>query len=176
MTKKTKSQWSKYIRYLEAYRKEKNRGALAIMRRSLGILPELDVRTFPFVFPGIEIAELNKYQEQIAFMIAALYALYHSGSADISPSEEPFWNLGDSFRNLSENDEKGSKSIESRFIALLNAHKDDLIQHLKKSVSLLKSRKIPINWVVLAEDIQYWEYSERITQSRWAQSFYSPKI
>lgn len=173
MTKKTKSQWIKFIRYIEAYRKEQNRGVLATLRRSLGIFPELDIRTFPFIFPGIKIAELKRYQEKVAFMIAALYALYHSGSGDIAASDEPFWNLGDSFRLLSENDEKGSKSIERRLIALLNAHEDDLIQHLKKSMSLLKSRKIPINWIELAESMQNWTHHKRITQTRWAKSFYS---
>ena len=175
MTEKIRPKWSKFIRYLESYRKEGNRGALATLRRSLGNLPLLDVRTFPYIYPGIKIAELSKFQENIAFKIAALYALYHSGSWEAKADKEPYWNFGDSFRLLKENDEKGSKSMERRFLALLNVHEDDLIQHLKKNVSLLKSRNVIVDWVELAEAIQNWTHPKRFIQTRWAQSFYSSK-
>lgn len=173
MTEKTRSKWSKFINYIEAYHKEENRGALATLRRSIGNLPELDVRAFPIVYPGIDYAGLTKFQEREAFMIAALYAYYHTGTLELSAITKQYWNFGDSFRLLLENDEKGSKSIERHFIALLNAHEDDLIHHLKKNVSLLKSRNIVIDWIELAVAMQNWAHPERYIQIRWVQSFYS---
>lgn len=173
MTEKIRPKWSKFINYIEAYRKEENRGALATLRRSLGNLPDLDVRSFPIVYPGIKYAGLTKFQEKNAFMIAALYAYYFSGTMEPSSFTEKYWNFGDSFRLLVEDDEKGSKSIERHFIALLNAHEDDLIHHLKKNVSLLKSRNIVIDWIELAVAMQNWAHPKRFIQTRWAQSFYS---
>lgn len=173
MTEKINSKWFKFINYIEAYRKEENRGALATLRRSLGTLPELDIRSFPIVYPGIKFAELTKFQEKEAFIIAALYSYYFAGSLEQPSTLEKYWNFGDSFRLLLQDDEKGSRSIESRFIALLNAHEDDLIHHLKKNVSLLKSRNIVIDWIELAFAIQNWAHPKRIVQTRWAQSFYS---
>ena len=174
MNNKIISLWSKFIRYLEAYCKEENRGVLAILRRSLGIIPESDVRVFPIVYPGIKIAELNQFQEKTAFMIAALYAFYHSGSREIITNKELYWNFGDSFRLLVTNKNE-IKSIEHRFMALLNSHEDDLIQHLKKNMSLLKSKKVFVNWAELAEAIQYWAHPDKFIQIKWAQSFYSSK-
>src|SRR4051812_42438534 len=81
-------------------------------------------------------------------------------------------NLGASFSRLVGNDEKlGAKS---RFVALLNAHPDELDRHLRHAVSLLKSHDAPvaIDWGQLGRDIQEWTYEDRGVQGDWARAFW----
>ena len=68
-----------------------------------------------------------------------------------------------------------SESLEKRFIALLNCHRDDLPNHLRQAVSLLKSKDVPINWHRLLRDILSWDHETRFVQQQWAGELWQRK-
>ena len=61
--------------------------------------------------------------------------------------------------------EEKSPSIEKRFVALLNSDEEDLPNHLRQIISLLKSKEAPINWSQLLFDIKNWD-NERVNVQR----------
>ena len=110
----------------------------------------------------------SRNQEEAYYLIATLYGLYPGESWRGSSSKES--NLGASLRKLKS--EMG-KSVESRFVALLNAHREDLPHHLRQIISLLKSKEVPVDWAQLLMNVEYWDASdERRTQRQWAKAFW----
>jgi len=76
--------------------------------------------------------------------------------------------MGASFRPL----ERKSDSMEARFVALLNAHADDLDGHLRHAVSLLKANEQRLDWFQLFQDLLQWDHPDGHVQLRWARDFY----
>jgi CRISPR system Cascade subunit CasB len=62
--------------------------------------------------------------------------------------------------------------MEARFVALLNAHPDDLDDHLRHAVSLLKAYERPLDWFRLFDDLLRWDHPDGHVQLRWARDFY----
>jgi CRISPR system Cascade subunit CasB len=96
----------------------------------------------------------------MAFMVASLFALH--------PDTTDAGNLGTSFRRIG----NPSESIEKRFVALLNAHSDDLPDHLRQAISLLRSNEVRVNWLQLLRDIEGWNRDDRIVQRKWAAEYW----
>ena len=69
-----------------------------------------------------------------------------------------------------------NESLEKRFIGLLNCHRDDLPNHLRQAVSLLKSKDVQINWRRLLKDILSWDHEARFVQQQWAREFWQSKV
>src|SRR5262249_54428628 len=67
-------------------------------------------------------------------------------------------NLGASFAWLGS--QVDSKSIEKRFVALLNCHEDDLAEHLRHAIGLLRSKEIPVDWIQLLKDLRNWNHPD----------------
>jgi CRISPR system Cascade subunit CasB len=151
----------RFVSHLEKLRAADDRAALARLRRGLGKEPGTAVEMFPLVQPWLP-ANMPRSQEDAFFLVAALFAA-HPEPGDIG-------NFGQSFARLAEKREIAS--IEKRFVALLNAHKDDLANHLRHAVSLLASDSIPVNWRQLLADIQWWGHPERFVQRDWAKGFW----
>jgi CRISPR system Cascade subunit CasB len=70
------------------------------------------------------------------------------------------------------NREDTEKRLEKYLIAVLNANYEDLQDHLRRIVSLLKSKDIPLNWSQLLYDIQHWNTNDRWIQHQWAEGFW----
>jgi CRISPR type I-E-associated protein CasB/Cse2 len=64
------------------------------------------------------------------------------------------------------------RRTEKRLVTLLNCHQDDLPDHLRHTIGLLKSKEIPINWLQLLNDVQNWQRESRDVQRRWARQFW----
>src|ERR1043166_318223 len=69
-------------------------------------------------------------------------------------------------------DKSGSESIEGRFVALLDAHAEDIGHHLRYAIALLRSNEIPIDWDKLLSDVLAWDHEDRGVQRRWARNFW----
>lgn len=80
--------------------------------------------------------------------------------------------MGRAFRPL----RAKSDSMEARFVALLNAHPDDLDSHLRHAVRLLKANEQPLDWFQLFKDLLQWDHPEGNVQLRWARDFYKSNI
>ncbi|MDQ3635242.1 MAG: type I-E CRISPR-associated protein Cse2/CasB [Acidobacteriota bacterium] len=151
----------KFINHLEGYVEKENRAALAHLRRGLGKEPGTAMEMFPYVTSWVT----TNYNEKPYFLIAALIGLYPKKS----------WNKYDRYNNLGKSlaeIEDGSKGVEKRFTALLNANEEDLPEHLRQAVSLLKSKDKNINWFLLLKDIKNWSYESKYVQKSWAKGFW----
>lgn len=66
-----------------------------------------------------------------------------------------------------------SKSIEQRFIALLDADEEQLPYRLRQMVRLIKSQEgIRIHWSELLRDLLAWNRERKPVQQKWARAFY----
>ncbi len=149
----------KFIGYLMSLAKEghEDRGALADLRSGLGRVPGEMARVHKHVVPFLP---EKSYDDRWYYVLATLFGLY--------PEHRSGYSLGRAFRPLREK----SDSMEARFVALLNAHPDDLDDHLRHAVSLLKTNEQPLDWYRLFEDLLQWDHPEGHVQLRWARDFY----
>lgn len=154
-----------FINYLELVFRSDNRAVLADLRRGLGKEAGTALEMFQHVARFAQ--STSRTDENAVFVVAALFGLYPSYSW--KPTEQVQRNnLGRSMAFLK--DESGS--VERRFVALLNADEEDLPNHLRQIVSLLKSKETPINWRELLRGIKQWNRSDRRVQREWAKGFW----
>jgi len=148
-----------FVGYLLNLAKEgqEDRGALADLRSGLGKEPGEMARVHKHVVPFLP---ENNYNDRWYYVAATLFGLF--------PKHRKGNSLGAAFRPL----RSKSDSMEARFVALLNAHPDDLDDHLRHAVSLLKSNEQPLDWFRLLEDLFQWDHPEGRIQLKWARDFY----
>jgi CRISPR type I-E-associated protein CasB/Cse2 len=144
-----------------------DRAALAALRRGLGKPPGLAPEMHPYVLPWL--ASEPVWNEDAYYILAALFAYWHQSRSEPAPSAPE--NLGASLARLKRSKDE-SDSIERRFVALLNCHRDDLPEHLRHAVGLLKSKDVPIDWEQLLKHIQRWDSENRWVQRHWARGFW----
>lgn len=162
-----------------------NRAALAALRRGLGKRPGEAPEMYPYLIPLLppDIDRGSEWGEESYYIVAALFALYPSIQRKAADEKD---NLGATMRSLARaiqrernprGDEDGDKSVERRFVALLNATTIDLSEHLRHAVSLIKSKgdaSINVNWAQLLYDVQDWDDPRHRVQLRWAGAFWRP--
>lgn len=150
-----------FITYLQEQMVQ-DRGALASLRRGLGCEPGHAPEMFPYIVRWIP-EKASREEEAAYYRIASLFA-FHPLSASNG-------NLGTHLAQTisSENDQA---AVERRFVALLKAHPDDLGNHLRQSISFLKSKEQPVNWHQLFRDLRAWSDPEKRVQKRWASGFW----
>jgi len=136
---------------------EEDRGALADLRSGLGKEPGAMARVHKHVVPYLP---EKSHSDKWYYMTATLFGAF--------PKHRKGPSLGEAFRPLKQK----SDSMEARFIALLNAHEEDLGDHLRHAVSLLKAGESPLDWYRLFEDLMQWTHPEGHVQLRWARDFY----
>jgi len=148
--------------------KERDRGALANLKRSLGFDPGAYERAYPYVerFVGAEKHADDPWRKAL-YLTAGLYAFHPLHSSNTT--------LAAAFGRLAR--ERGSASLEHRFIALLGAEPESLPPLLRQAVSLLAADGLGCDYVSLLEDLAHWfnpydrEGRDRLRQ-RWARDFY----
>jgi len=156
----------RFINRLKELAAGQNRGALASLRRGLGQPPGTVAEMYRYVEPflgGIESGA--RFKERAFYLVAALFAL-HPRSTDEG-------NMGTHLAKT--RTDAGADALERRFTALLAAHPDDLPEYLRQSVSFLKSKEVPVNWLRLVQDLQNWEKRDDpqySVQKRWAREFW----
>lgn len=156
-----------FVRYL-AMLSERDRGALAALRRGLGFEPGCYPAAFPYVerFVGAERHALDPFRKAL-YLVAGLFARHPAQRADQS--------LATAFGRLRV--QRDSASIEKRFIALLAADAESLPNYLRQAISLLAAADIPFDYARLLGDLARWldpyahERLDEIRQ-RWARDFY----
>lgn len=155
-----------FVAYLQALA-ERDRGALAALRRSLSFAPG----AYPPAYPSIERFAVRAGDKdslrRALYLTAGLFALHpeHSKVRGIAEA------LGNSMQS------RGSPSIEKRFVALLCADAESMPDHLRQAVTLLAADRIAFDYGALLADIEPWlhprafEARDRVRQ-RWARAFY----
>jgi CRISPR system Cascade subunit CasB len=154
---------SPFIDHLHSLEANKDRAALAELRRGVGKspgeVPALLVHVVPWLpttaWPGLEDAY---------FLIATLFALHPNTGL---PQRT---NLGASFARLARAMDSGG--AERRFMALLNCDRSELPDHLLSGVTLLRTHDIPVDWRQLLADVLAWQRPQRWVQRAWAAGFW----
>jgi CRISPR system Cascade subunit CasB len=155
-----------FIGYLCTLAREgqEDRGALADLRSGLGRQPSEMARVHKHVVPYLP---EKSYNDRWYYVTATLFGSF--------PKHRKGCSLGAAFRPLAfPPNEPKKDSMERRFVALLNAHPDDLSDHLRQIVRLLESAKQPqpLDWFRLFDDLLQWDHPEGHVQLRWARDFY----
>ena len=147
---------------------ERDRGALAILRRSLGFAPGAYAPAYPYVERFVAAERHAQDASRLAlYLVAGLYAAHHRQAAKNLATS-----LGEMMR------QRDSASIEQRFIALLGADAENLAIYLRQIISLLAAGDQPLDYGVLLRDLSVWlnphidpERRDAVRQ-RWARDFY----
>ncbi|HEU5348622.1 MAG TPA: type I-E CRISPR-associated protein Cse2/CasB [Ktedonobacterales bacterium] len=147
----------------------KNLGALAALRRGLGKPPGTVAEMYPYVVQYLP-KQAGQRVEDAYFLIAALFA-WHQLDWTAGEERKVNRNFGASFRRLALSVD--SQSTEKRFVALLDARGEDLPEHLRHAIGLLKSKEIPVDWVQLLEQVSVWDHDNRRVQRAWAGAYWS---
>jgi len=148
-----------------------DRKGFAELRRSLSQAPGESIGAIPYV-ERFTLGETTPWNRQMYYLVAGLFCLVERPlELNQSAPKSLEQNLGESMAQLYLAKEK-SGSIEQRFIRLLDADEEQLVDRLRQNVTLLKSNNIAIGWEQLLEDLGYWRAEHRSVQHRWARSFY----
>ena len=147
---------------------QRDRGALAILRRSLAFAPGAYPPAYPIVerFVGAD-RHANDPWRLALYLTAGLYALH--------PKHQPDTTLATALCRLGI--VRKSDSIEQRFVALLGADPEHLPQMLRPVVTLLASDGQGLDYERLLTDTALWlrpfdiDGRDRLRQ-RWARDFY----
>lgn len=148
--------------------KDRERGAFAHLKRSLGFDPGAYPPAYPYVerFVGADRHADDPYRKTL-YLTAGLFAFH------------PMHQTGTSFATAlgRVGRSRESESIEQRFIALLGAEAESLPTMLRQSISLLAAEGIGCDYADLLDDLARWfdrwkpEKLDRIRQD-WARDFY----
>ncbi len=156
----------RFVAHLEQLN-QRNRGALATLRRSLAFEPGGYPPAYPFVERFVSPERHARDASRLAlYIVAGLYALHpHQGGKSLASS------LGSLMR------ERESGSIEQRFVALLGADAENVAVYLRQIVSLLAADDRPLDYGLLLRDLTAWlnpfdsEWRDSVRQ-HWARDFY----
>jgi len=146
------------IRYLKSLAEKDDRAALAALRRGLGKAPGTAPEMYRYIVPLLP-EKTYRFQETAFYLIASLFASH--------PVSIQKGNLGNHLAQA--RGENNAAALERRFTALLSAHPDDLPNYLRQTISLLKSKEVPVNWDQLLKDLLWWNDQ---TRKRWATAFW----
>jgi len=145
---------------------EGDRGPLAILRRGASGEARDLTRIYPLVLRWVD-----RHEEEDAYIqTASLFALFPTKPKDKSRGVS----LGQALQKYFV--ETGHRqSIEDRFIALLRCHRDELNEHLRHAVNLVKDAKLPLRWTDIIDALRRWdepEQSPNHPRRQWARDFW----
>jgi CRISPR system Cascade subunit CasB len=158
---------SAFIEHLQRLH-ELDRGAMAALRHSLAFAPGDDPKAYPYVerYVGANAHSLDA-RRLARYAVAGLFAMHPRSQACSLASA-----LGQLMAD------KQRPSLELRFIALLDADADGLMQHLRQAIHLLAAADLGFDYARLLRDLSIaldrGPHPEPRDQLRrqWARDFY----
>lgn len=156
----------------------RDRGKLAALRKGLGEPDGWHPAVAMVVDPVIGGYELYPEQENALYLAASLFSLHPQVRS--RAAGERSYTLMDALNTLvRQRVEEGEgalddmrASLDRRVIALLNADREDLPNHLRYTISLLRGTEIPVDWAQLMRDINDWTAPDRRVQRAWARAWW----
>lgn len=155
-----------FVQHLQALA-QRDRGAMAALRRSVAFAPGAYPPAFPVVERFAAQGEDREPARRALYLMAGLYALHpaHIGGRPLA--------VGLAEARL----RRDSPSIEKRFIALLDADTDTLAEHLRQAIALLAAEDSGLDYADLLSDLRDlldpWNEERRDrARQRWARAFY----
>ncbi len=157
----------KFVKHLVQL-SDNNRGALAVLRRGLGFAPGAHSASYPYVERFVGVDKHAQDPGRLAlYTLASLFAAH--------PKHVVGTSLATALARVQR--DRGSGSIEARFIALLDADADSLPVALRTVMTLLAGDGVSIDFVALLGDVERWmrphaaDLRDQIRQ-RWARDYY----
>lgn len=145
-----------FIRYLEELKGKKAwTPARAALRRSIAFSPGAYPRAMPYVEPFVQ---EEGWRREAIYLVAALYALKDG-------AHQAGRTLAAALREKA----RDSASVEKRFLALLDADRDQIAFRLRHAVALVEGG---LDFARLLQDLFGWFDGQRWAQARWAREFY----
>lgn len=168
---------SEFIEWIEEISGKDSR-VRAVLRRSLAFEPGCFPPAYPYVEPFLKNEE-NTWRRDMYYLVAGLWALHQregrigarlslgTACADFDSEKR---------KKLSRDDRKKPTSTEQRFIALLDADRDQLPYRLRQMVALLKDFNLDFAALLWDSETKTgllnWNDEQKRTQNRWARDFY----
>lgn len=136
----------------------------ATLRRSLAFAPGTWPEAFPYVEPFV--ATADRWTRQAAYLVAGLYAIsgVQTGSGSMGAA---------AFRLRTRT---ASDSVETRFLALLDADEEQLSYRLRQMITLMSSADIAPDWARHFRDLTNWNHPSRFVQENWARDYYRHQV
>ncbi|MGQ9754250.1 MAG: type I-E CRISPR-associated protein Cse2/CasB [Thermaceae bacterium] len=151
---------SPFVEYLEGLKRGNRWTPIrAALRRSLAFEPGLYPPAYPYVEPFLP-QEAGGWKRAAYYLVAGLYALK---DGDHQPRRSLAQALAEERRR------RDSKSLELRFLALLDADEDQVAHRLRQAVGLVQGG---LDFAELLQDLINWKHPKRQVQARWASEFY----
>lgn len=163
----------RFMEHLCALR-EKDAGAMAVLRRSLAF----DPGRYPAAFPYVERYIGGEWHERDArrlasYAVAGLYALHPKHE-----TRRTFAAACGELKLQREKSGRGGDGVERRFVSLLNADAENVVHYLRQLLSLIGRDGPAFNYVRLLDDLMKWmnllhgreEDLDRVRE-RWAREF-----
>ncbi|TYO97623.1 CRISPR-associated Cse2 family protein [Geothermobacter ehrlichii] len=140
----------------------RDRKVRAVLRRSLAYEPGAFPPAYPYVEPFLP-DESSEWRRGMHYLAAGLWALHWREGRQGQPMS-----LGRACAAYQS--ANGSLSTEQRFVALLDADRDQLLHRLRQMVALLKD--YPLDFGSLLSDLLAWNNPRKPVQNRWARDYY----
>lgn len=134
--------------------------ARAALRRSLAFPLGAYPPAMPYVEPFVR---EEGWGREAHYLVAGLFALMDGAHQSGRSFAQALWAAGK---------ERDSKSVEKRFLALLDADRDQIAFRLRQAVGLVEGG---LDFARLLEDLLDWFHPNRRVQARWAREFYGAK-
>jgi len=156
---------NEFIDYLASLR-ERDNGAMAKLRHSLAFAPG----AYPQAYPYVERFMAESWHSQDShrlslYVVAALFARH--------PVVDETKSFAKAFAEVC--NKRESKSLERRFIAILDADVDTIFDYLRHAISLIAIEGIGFDYATLRNDLVTWMNRLKnldILRQRWASDFY----
>lgn len=159
------TQQQQFIQFLYEVAERDDLATLALLRRGCSGEERDIVRVLPIVLPHAP----GSFRAQQAYLNAAcLFGLHKTATSDVHQAVD----LGTAMSHLA----KKSGSIESRFVALLQCHEDELVRRLRDVVGLVKSNRTLLLWDDVLRALLYWSNTDKPSSVKhlWARRFWTP--
>ncbi len=151
------NQGERFLEWLEALKGKKAwRPARAALRRSLAFPPGAYPKAMPYVEPFVR---EEGWQREAYYLVAALYALKDGAHQE-----------GRTLARALREKARKSNSVEKRFLALLDADRDQIAFRLRQAVALVEGG---LDFAQLLDDLVEWfDFKGLRVRARWAREFY----
>lgn len=150
---------------------EHDRAAVAALRRGASGEGHDLARVFPYVLSH---APSEPYKQQAYLDLACLFGLHPTQTADRGRA----MSLAEALRSIAQATE--SSSIEQRFVALLQSHREEVVTHIRYAVALARSHEKLLRWDDILDALVRWnglgtQSAMHSPQRNWARDFWGPR-
>ena len=103
-----------------------------------------------------------RYQEETYFLVATLFPLAENDGEG---------NLGNALYRA--RGAKGTQGLDRRVEILLDANQEQLPFRLRQALRFLDSKRVPVYWPRLLQDLLAWDHPKRYVQEAWARAYFA---